>query len=107
MKLKIILPLIIFLIGFSIYLKYVKFYVKKSNIEIVVLHKFRIKNVDEKQPKFKNYFFVQALNEVDDSVVNIEEHSYIRNNQTCNNTGSIKSKYIKKCFIWITNTNWK
>lgn len=93
--------LILFTIIFTVLILFYYFLVNKKynkvvekNVEVFVISKLKIVRYNR-----SDYFlYVQALNEVKSNVVNLKEHSFIRNSSTMNESGSIKSKFIIKTY---------
>ncbi len=73
-------------------------YRKKRNIEVVIIEKnqLQIPGGKNRLGRVESYLIAQALNEVKDEAVNLIDHSFIRNNKTMNNDGSIKSDFLTK-----------
>ena len=73
-------------------------YKRDRNIEVVVLNKtqLQVPGGKNRQGRVDSYLIVQALNEVKDEAVNLNEHSFIRNSKTMSENGSIKDKFITK-----------
>lgn len=75
-------------------------YQRERNIEVVVMDKTQIHVPGSKNRlgRVDLYLIVQALSEVKDEAVLIEDHTFLRNSNTTTPGGSIKSKFITK--IW-------
>jgi hypothetical protein len=73
-------------------------YKKDRNIEVVVLDKTQLQVPGGKnhQGSVDSYLIVQALNEVKDEAVNLNEHTFIRNSKTMSENGSIKDEFFTK-----------
>lgn len=73
-------------------------YKKDRNIEVAVLNKtqLQVPGGKNRQGRVDSYLIVQALSEVKDGAVNLDEHTFIRNSKTMSENGSIKDKFITK-----------
>lgn len=73
-------------------------YKKDRNIEVAVLNKtqLQVPGGKNRQGRVDSYLIVQALSEVKDEAVNLDEHSFVRNSKTMSENGSIKDKFITK-----------
>lgn len=69
-------------------------YRKKRNIEVAIIEKIQLQIPDKN--RLDSYLIAQALSEVKDEAVNLTDHSFVRNNKTMNNDGSIKSYFFTK-----------
>ena len=73
-------------------------YKKDRNVEVVVLNKtqLQVPGGKNRQGRVDSYLIVQALSEIKDEAVNLNEHTFIRNSKTMTENGSIKDKLITK-----------
>ena len=95
---KYILALVAILILVSTFYTYTLYDNKKyGNLEVVILKKIKNKN--------DFYLSAQVLNEVKDEASDLEDHTFIRNNKTMDNNGSIKSNFITK--TWTNGPKFK
>ena len=98
----ILLAISIFILGGSFYLHKTEIsdYKRKKNVEVVVLNKTQLQVPGGKNTsgRVDSYLIVQALSEVKDEVVDLKEHTFIRNSTTMTEDGSIRDKFITKTY---------